>query len=401
MNMHSGSNVTSRVAVIWIDWYPYHVARFEGLVESFGKDVVGIELVGGIGVHAGLKFREGLPADLRIETLMPDKSWSEANQWALSWKLWRRLSLLRPRIVLVPGYYTLPAIVASLWARLHGSESVLMAESTASDHTRTWWKEGLKSIAIRALFDWAVVGGRRHVEYLKSLRVPPERVTQFYDVVSNKLYSDGTKAIRGMQPIQFGLGGLAGPFFLYVGRLAAEKNVATLLESWITYRQDGGAWPLVLVGGGQDEATLRRKAQDSQYADQVFFFGHLSSHSLLPLLAFAGCFVLPSVREPWGLVVNEAMASALPVLVSQSCGCVEDLVQSGRNGFVFNPNDPGELAGLLARIASLTTEERLRMGADSEVIIRPFNPRNFGLSILGIAKACAIGRSSATAEDLP
>ena len=83
-----------RVAVIWIDWYPYHVARFAGLSDALAGQVAGIELVGGIGVHAGLKFREPLPEDDAIETLMPQKSWGEVNKAEVALRLWRRLSAL-------------------------------------------------------------------------------------------------------------------------------------------------------------------------------------------------------------------------------------------------------------------------------------------------------------------
>ena len=108
-----------RVAVIWIDWYPYHVARFRGLdaAPELAGRAVGIEMVGGVGVHAGLKFREELPDTLPIETLMPNRSWGEASQFALARMLWQRLNRLDPEVVLVPGYYTLPAVVAAVWAR--------------------------------------------------------------------------------------------------------------------------------------------------------------------------------------------------------------------------------------------------------------------------------------------
>ena len=59
-----------RVVVLWIDWYPYHVARFRGLASApaLRGGVIGIEMVGGVGVHKGLKFREELPKDLAVET---------------------------------------------------------------------------------------------------------------------------------------------------------------------------------------------------------------------------------------------------------------------------------------------------------------------------------------------
>ena len=93
------------VAVIWIDWYPYHVARFTGILSAAGLSgkVIGIELVGGVGVHAGLRFREELPDGLPVLTLMPDSDWQRAGQFRLAIKLWKTLNEVDPPTVLVPG----------------------------------------------------------------------------------------------------------------------------------------------------------------------------------------------------------------------------------------------------------------------------------------------------------
>ena len=371
-----------RVAVIWIDWYPYHVARFRGLVEALPGEVVGIELVGGTGVHAGLKFREELPSDLPIETLLPGASWRTASHRSLARTLWLHLSQLDPEVVLVPGYYTLPAIVAALWARMHGRASVLMTESTAGDHTRSRWKEGLKRFGLRILFTWAISGGKAHVEYLHQLGFPFSHITGFYDVVDNNFFQEGTRRLRQHSSSSSHLPNL--PFFLYVGRLAEEKNVGALLQSWLVYRDQGGTWPLVLVGDGPEAQALRVAAAASTYAAEVLFPGLKSSRELLPFYSFAGCFVLPSKREPWGLVVNEAMASALPVLVSSHCGCAPDLVIQGANGFLFDPCNNAELISLLHQIEGLSSEQRRQMGSASAQIVSTFSPSEFGRSVASI-----------------
>ncbi len=373
------------VVVIWIDWYAYHVGRFMGLdaAPALRGRVAGIEMVGGVGVHAGLKFREALPESLAIETLMPDSDWRSANKWQLSVELWKRLSRLDPEVVLVPGYYTLPAVAAALWARLHGRASVLMTESTAYDHVRVPWKETLKSVAVRLLFGWAVSGGKDHVAYLRQLRFPENRVVGFYDVVNNGLFREGTSAVRaGTRREDHGLP--KERYFLYVGRLAEEKNIAGLLQSWITYRESGGLWPLVLVGDGPERAALEAAAGRTPYAHEVYFPGLRSSRELLPFYAFAGCFVLPSTREPWGLVVNEAMASGLPVIVSGRCGCARDLVRPGVNGFVFHPERPEELTAALHTISAAGAEKLQGMGESSAEQIREYSPESFGLEIARI-----------------
>jgi 1,2-diacylglycerol 3-alpha-glucosyltransferase len=103
--------------------------------------------------------------------------------------------------------------------------------------------------------------------------------------------------------------------------------------------------------------------------------------------AFARCFVLPSTREPWGLVVNEAMAAGLPVVVSSRCGCAEDLVEPARNGFVFNPSATGDLAQCLRQMEDATPSELAQMGAHSLEIIGHYSPRAFGNQVALIAEA--------------
>ncbi len=389
--MSEAMQLPCHVAVLWIDWYPYHVARFRGLLSapSLAGRTVGIEFVGGIGVHAGLKFREELPADLPVETLMPETAWRDASKFQLARMVWRRLSVLDPEVVLVPGYYTLPALAAALWARVHGATSVLMTESTAGDHLRKIWKEKAKGTGLRVLFHWALSGGKAHRDYLQQLGFPAERVAGFYDVVDNEFFSVGTAALRGRSPEEFGLP--ATKYFLYVGRLSEEKNLATLIASWLRYREEGGSWPLVLVGDGPEAGALKELAKGSPHGKDVLFAGMKSSHALLPFYAFAGCFVLPSLREPWGLVVNEAMASSLPVVVSSTCGCGPDLVAAGLNGFLFSPADGSALCELLHKLETLDTTQRERMGRCSLEIIAQYSPERLGRSVAAIANSTPSG----------
>ncbi len=390
-----------RVAVIWIDWYAYHVARFRGLVENpdLRGEVVGIELVGGIGVHAGLKFREDLPPDLPITTLMPGSSWKEAGQLRLAIALWRELSRLDPLVVLVPGYYTLPGLAAALWAKLSGSKSVLMTESTREDHVRVGWKEQIKGALIRSLFDWAITGGAMHRRYLEDLGFSPPRIARFYDVVDNRGLGLRTRAMRDQReasllrredPHPDRQHPPPAPTFLYVGRLAPEKNVVGLLGSYLEFRARGGTWGLTLVGDGPEAADLRRLAAASAYNQSIHFAGHKTSSELPDFYGAATCFVLPSTREPWGLVVNEAMAAGLPAIVSRRCGCAEDLILPGETGLTFDPADPadpGALARCLTEMSQQSPKQIRAMGHRAQQHVQTYSPENFGVEVARIARA--------------
>ena len=107
---------------------------------------------------------------------------------------------------------------------------------------------------------------------------------------------------------------------------------------------------MVLVGGGPQRADLHA-FRDSHPTLGVHCVDWCSYDELPAYYALASCLVLPSVSEPWGIVVNEAMACGLPILASQACGCVPELCRPGENGYVFDPYSIEEMAGLLVRMS--------------------------------------------------
>jgi 1,2-diacylglycerol 3-alpha-glucosyltransferase len=376
-----------RLAVIWIDWYAYHVARFRALAEhpSFRDRAAGIELVGGEGVHTGLRFRDGSRSRLPIITLLPAANWSSTSQRRLAVLLWQRLNALKPSLVMVPGYYTMPAFAAALWGRLHRARTVLMSESTEADHSRSRWKEAIKGVLIRTLFDYAIVGGKRHRDYLLRLGFDPSRIGLRYNVVDNRFFADGVRTLRAAgRPALFDA---PARYFLFVGRLAVEKNLERLIRSYAAYHQQGGEWELVIAGDGPCHAELAALARQLGVADRVTFAGHRSTEQLLPYYAFASAFVLPSLREPWGLVVNEAMASALPVIVSSICGAADDVVRTGDNGFTFDALSEEELTGVMLRVSQLDDAALRAMGQRSREIIEEFAPSRWASEVARIAEA--------------
>jgi glycosyltransferase involved in cell wall biosynthesis len=104
--------------------------------------------------------------------------------------------------------------------------------------------------------------------------------------------------------------------------------------------------------------------------------------------ALANAFVHASTTEQWGLVVNEAIASGLPVIVSDRCGCAPELVNG--NGFTFDPTNEHELAARLLEMASLSDQEQKHLGDNSYRIAANFAPERFGEG-LGRATSVAMG----------
>jgi len=148
---------------------------------------------------------------------------------------------------------------------------------------------------------------------------------------------------------------------LYVGRLSREKGLFDLLRA---HQQNGQRTHLVLVGDGPLRRPLERFAR-RLHLDRVRFMGFQGREALPRFYAIADSLVLPSEKEPWGMVVNEAMCFGLPVIVSDQVGAAPELILEGENGWVVPAGDPAQLAARIAQLMALTPDERARFGAAS------------------------------------
>lgn len=141
-----------------------------------------------------------------------------------------------------------------------------------------------------------------------------------------------------------------------------------------------------------DLGCQRSEASDWRACGVVWLPGFRQIRELPRFYAGAGCFIHASTTEQWGLVVNEAMACGLPVIVSERCGCARDLVQEGLNGFHFDPRNVAQLAKLMAKV-SAPGFPRADFGEASRRIVADFGPERFARG-LKAAAAHAIGKGA-------
>jgi glycosyltransferase involved in cell wall biosynthesis len=139
-------------------------------------------------------------------------------------------------------------------------------------------------------------------------------------------------------------------------------------------------WDLVLLGDGTLKSDLDLMISDLGLEPSVHLPGFQQYDELPFYYGPAAAFVHASTTEQWGLVVNEAMASGLPVLVSSRCGCVHDLVREGVNGFTFDPLDTEQLAQLMLKI-SAAGFPLSDFGAQSRHVIAGWGPERFGTGL--------------------
>ena len=391
-----------RVCVHWPRLGPYHLARLRALherLEAEGVALTALETSSGDGTYAWREESGPTPYD-RVRALRGRADAAPPRQTRRA--VTDALDRIDADVVAVTSYSTPDAQAALAWCRRRRRVAVLLFDSRAEDAERTPWREAVKR-ALVAQYDAALVAGTPQAAYAAALGMSPGRVFTPLDVVDNAFFRDGAERARGR-------GGL-GRSFLSVNRFTERKNVGVLVEAYGRYRAGAegrgeAPWPLVLVGDGPLRPALERAAGPG-----VAFAGFQQVEALPAFYGAAGAYVHPALVDQWGLVVNEAMASGLPVLVSGGAGCAEDLVREGENGFRFDPADAGALAGLLARVAA--HPDRPALGRMSERIVAAYTPEAFADGLwaavragrpgsdrpLGVAARAVLGALAVAARD--
>lgn len=369
------------VVVVFVSIGRYHAARLQAAYtscQSRGWQLTAIQITDDALDHPWGDFvAESLAP---VETLLPSSKNSvdtrhDTFSSVAGAKLKQCLERLKPDAVLLPGY-ALPAARAGLeWCRRHNVASIIMSDSKEDDAPRVWWREKIKGRLVRR-FDAGLVAGDIHKEYLVKLGMNPAAIFPGYDVVGNKEFHP--LRIRHLaKPIE-------RPYFLAINRFVCKKNLLFLIRAYADYRRritNAETWDLVLCGEGKLRAQIENIIIENRTAHVVHLPGFLEQDDLLPYFAHAKYFVHASLQEQWGLVVNEAMAAGLPVLVSKTCGCFADLVVEGVNGFGFDPTDETELVDLMLRVSS--DEAKLtQMGEASLAHIQKFSPEYFADNLI-------------------
>lgn len=266
--------------------------------------------------------------------------------------------------VALPGSY--------LGARRAGAPFVLWATIWAHPRTPA---HALSYLPLRHIYrhaDAVVTYGRHVSAYVEARRGARGGVFEAPQAVDARHFARAVGAAeRAAARERAGAGG--GAFLcLFAGRLEREKGVEVLLEAWLRAGLPPERARLALAG----EGPLRALAAGA--GEGVRALGPVSERDLPALYAAADALVLPSVRtatftEPWGLVVNEAMHQATPIIASDAVGAVAGgLVAGGRNGLTFPQGDADALAARLRALAA-SPELRERLGHAGAVDVRRFS----------------------------
>ena len=295
-----------------------------------------------------------------VRSRMSNKGVSFNNPKVSIADLWRTLNKSKWDAVWVHGYANLGLMSTILYTRLRGIPLLFRGENNLLCSPSSWKKNLFISWLVKTAHGLLSIGSANTEFYLHH----GARTDQIFAVpyaVNNEFFQARSK----VQAPPNDLPQSGKLIFLFASRLLARKHPLTLLYAFAalpdSLREQAA---LVFIGNGEQAESLQAEIARLQMQDCVSFLGFKDQGSLASYLGSCDVFVLPSEKEPFGLIVNEAMNAAKPIITTNEVGAARDLVQHGKNGWIVEAGNQGELSNALKEAieqrASLKT-----MGAQS------------------------------------
>lgn len=240
-------------------------------------------------------------------------------------------------------------------------------------------KHLLKRLFIKKM-DAFFANGKVSKDYLlKNFGVLPEKIFNQYLTVDIDRIHEITKLNKEELTDKFVL--------LYSGRLLPRKRVSDLLYA-VALSGVQREVSVLIIGSGSELSAIKKLGNDLSL--DVSYIDFISNQDeLFETYGTVNCLVLPSEDDPWGLVVNEAEAASLPVIVSDACGCVFDLVKDGVNGYTYESNNIENLSEKIVQMYNNSRDSK-DMGNESFKIISGWKFSNSAQSFVKLVNSLGV-----------
>ena len=354
-----------RIAVLWRSILPGHNAGFRALSEIPGTDVY----------ICFPRPPDSAPTDMRFYSWMTNaysyNGLSSASNRASHYlssggidetRLCQDLEEFQPDVYLVNSWHV--AAYRRVLRRHSNKVRVLRIDNQWTGSLRQNIGAAFAGQYIHAIYDAILVGGERQVRFAKKIGFRDKQIWRGGYSCDRDQFSVVYHAVRrGELRYQ--------KAFLFVGRLVKQKGVQYLAAAYRKYRAcSTNPWPLVVCGIGPLAEVLEGE-------EGVEMQGYVQPDDLPEIFTRSSCLVLPSIREPTGLVIHEATAAGLAVICTETVGASVHLVQDRYNGYLVAPGDVDDLSEALTRYSKLSDGQRKTMSERSYMLALQFTPKQF------------------------
>lgn len=365
------------ILVVWDRMGEYHHARLVALAQLLGEHQV---FAADLGASDALYQWKTIANPPYAHRVLSKKPVGARDLWNRVRNYVNLLKNEKIDVVAISGYGRLEYILFILISKLRGVKVILFAESWyGNNKIKNFMKGKFLTFFVDGFF---VSGIRAQAHFHTRLNIPLAKIKTGYSVVDNDHFSSHPPSTNqhlnestGRRPHKQINKSPNKPVLLCVARYSPEKNLPFLISAFRAselYRQ----WQLVLIGDGpQKEELIKLVGADTEH---IVLTGWKFYEELPHWYQNANAFVLPSIFEPWGLVVNEALAAGISVLASTACGCVPDLLEEE---YTFEPEDASQLLRLLNNLTKINTEVFLQKND----YLNHFSPQTWSATLFELA----------------
>ena len=310
----------------------------------------------------------------------------------VSYGIFSRLRSGKFDAVWIHGYNTLNTLHALAAARMLNIPAMMRTDSTLEDRSRGRMKLAVKTVFfsfLRRMVCGILSVGKKNTEYWRdSLGNDVPVFPMPYAVDNDYFRRRSAEAAPDRETLRCNLNLVPElPVFLFASKLLPRKRCMDLLEAFLRLAAAGASDPpayLLIVGDGEERAALESRIRQSGTAN-VRMLGFQNQSELPRFFDLCDVFVLPSIHEPWGLIVNEVMSASRAVVVSDQVGCAPDLIRNGENGFVF----PGKNIDALSKVLRCFLDDSSLAAAMGRKAAETIATFSFDEDVTGLRRALA------------
>ncbi|MDD3773741.1 MAG: glycosyltransferase family 4 protein [Patescibacteria group bacterium] len=263
----------------------------------------------------------------------------------------KKLKQEKTKVIIFHSYFYPSSFVLRFFKFSHHIPLVFYDEST-NLKKRTGFKNWLRKKYLKWFYhgmDAILLPGKANFEHEKSLGVPKKKLFIANYTVDVNRFRQTCRRLNKRRNKKI-LGFNQKKLIIFSGKYIKRKGIIYLLQAFKNLVRKDNNLGLVLIGDGPEKKIYQQFISDNKIKNKVYLTGFINQKELPKYYKVGDIFVLPSLEENYGLVINEAMACGLPIITTKNVGASYDLVESGRNGFVIKPADSFELQKALKKI---------------------------------------------------
>lgn len=351
-----------RIAVLWAHLSGYLNACLKALAETEGVEI----FVANISVSENAPFDESL-----FSWIQNRYQWNndvDENELIL------RLEQFQPDVILAANWHN--SGYRKAFKCFQGRAiRIFSMDNQWLGRPKQWLGVLISRFYLHPICEAIFVAGERQAVFAHKLGFSQERILRGVYSCDHekyaKIYFERKKSLSEARS------------FVFVGRYSPEKGIDVLVGAYRRYREKAAhPWPLKCYGSGPLQHLIRG-------VEGIECKGFCQPDDLPKELSKASCLLLPSIFEPWALVVHEATAAGMPVIVSDAVGASVHLVQDGYNGYIVETGDADELSRAMLRYSSMSQKERSKMSESSYLMSLQFTPKRWADTLVTKARELA------------